>query len=138
MTNSALSAAGDKPAAGQSLLALLFSAFFFMQSCKCMPFCFKSAMKEITCICNSKLPVQSSLMSFRVWLISGCAVVRDLATGQLHCLAARWSMEEHIAQSYVSGLPSRRRGTARHDNTVSEAARGHFDIDDQAATPFAA
>ena len=137
MTNSALSAAGDKPA-GQILLALLFSAFFFMQSCKCMPFCFKSAMKEITCICNSKLPVQSSLMSFRVWLISGCAVVRDLATGQLHCLAARWSMEEHLAQSYVSGLPSRRRGTARHHNTVLETAHCHFDIDDQATAPFAA
>ena len=70
--------------------------------------------------------------------ISRCAVVRDLTVGQRHPLAPRWSMEEHLAQSYVSGLPSKRRGTARHDNTVSEAARGHFDIDDQAATSFAA
>ena len=47
-------------------------------------------------------------------------------------------MQEDLPQAYFSGLPSRRRGTARHHNTVSEAARGHFAIDDQAATPFAA
>ena len=64
MTNSALSAAGDKPAAKQSLLAFLFSALSFMQPCKFMPLFFHSAMEEITSICNSMLPVQSSLMTY--------------------------------------------------------------------------
>ena len=47
-------------------------------------------------------------------------------------------MQEDLPQSHVSGLPSKRRGTVKHHNTVYPAARCQFGINDEATTPNAA
>ena len=47
-------------------------------------------------------------------------------------------MQEDLPQTHVSGLPSRRRGTAKHHSTVYPTARCYFDINDEATTPNAA